>query len=172
VFDELNRRKAIVYSHPTGPNCCVNLEAGIAPGTVEFMFDTTRAIVSYLFNGTFARCPDIRFIFSHGGGATPMLAGRFSGIAERAKNAAEIAPHGVAHELGKLRFDTASMANAASFAALSKIVPLSQVFFGTDFPYVPIEGNKKPLENLGLGAADLRAIEYGNAKRFFPRFQV
>ena len=60
VFDELNRRKAVVYFHPTVPDCCTGLMPGINPGMVEFPFDTVRAIVSLLFSGTFARCPNVR----------------------------------------------------------------------------------------------------------------
>lgn len=69
VFDELNRRKAVVYFHPTAASFLTNVIAGVPPPTIEFLFDTTRAIVSLLFGGTFARCPDIKWIFSHGGGA-------------------------------------------------------------------------------------------------------
>ena len=35
VFQELHRRKAVVYTHPTGANCCVNLVQGIGDATVE-----------------------------------------------------------------------------------------------------------------------------------------
>src|SRR5215471_6756924 len=68
VFAELNRRKAIVFVHPTEPACCANLIPEIPSNVVEFVFDTTRAIISFLIGGTFARCPEIRFIFCHSGG--------------------------------------------------------------------------------------------------------
>ena len=42
VFDELNRRKATVYTHPTSPNCCVNLVQGVNDATVDWAADTTR----------------------------------------------------------------------------------------------------------------------------------
>ncbi len=31
VFEELNRRKAVVYTHPTSPACCTNLITGVRP---------------------------------------------------------------------------------------------------------------------------------------------
>ena len=67
VFDELDRRGAVVYFHPTNAPCSQCLPE-IPAATLDFPFDTTRAIVSLLFSGTFARCRNIRFIFSHAGG--------------------------------------------------------------------------------------------------------
>jgi predicted TIM-barrel fold metal-dependent hydrolase len=78
VFEELNRRKAVVYTHPTTPVCCTNMIKGVSPGTIEFATDTTRTIASLIFGqgGTAFRCPDIRFIWSHSGGTLPFLIGR------------------------------------------------------------------------------------------------
>jgi predicted TIM-barrel fold metal-dependent hydrolase len=78
VFDELNRRKTIVYFHPTAPPCCTDLVPNVVRQLIEFPTDTTRCITDLLFSGTFSRCPDIRFIFSHGGGTLPMLAARIA----------------------------------------------------------------------------------------------
>jgi hypothetical protein len=46
VFDELNRRKAMVYTHPTDWPCCQDLFVGGQPGTVEYNTDTARTIFS------------------------------------------------------------------------------------------------------------------------------
>ena len=169
VYDELNRRKATVYSHPTVADCCAGIMPGVVPAAIEFMFDTVRAITGLLFSGTFARCPDIRFIFSHAGGALPMLAGRLAGVASGRPAIAERVPGGAMPYLKRLYFDTASMTNPISFAALLKLVSSRQVFFGTDFPYAPIEPAVSGLPTLGLGAEDIAAIERGNAQRMFPR---
>jgi hypothetical protein len=75
MFDELNRRKSPVFFHPTVANCCHNL-AGVGDGVVEFDFDTTRTVVSLLFNGVLSRCQDIKWIVNHSGAAIPTLAGR------------------------------------------------------------------------------------------------
>src|SRR5262249_15953827 len=69
TWEELNRRKATVYTHPTAANCCVNLVEGIGEATIELGADTTRTIASLIFSGTSQRYKDINWIFSHGGGA-------------------------------------------------------------------------------------------------------
>src|ERR1051325_10217074 len=75
VFDELARRKAVVYFHPTDSPAFDGILPDVPSPMIEFPFDTTRAIVSLLFSGTFTHCTRIRWIFSHGGGALPPPAG-------------------------------------------------------------------------------------------------
>ena len=169
VYDELNRRKAVVYSHPAAVDCCVNMVPGVPMAILEFMFDNTRAIVSLLQSGTLHRCPDIRFIFSHCGGALPTVAGRVSGWG---RSLGDRAPKGALHELNRLNFDTASMNNPMTFGALLKLVPASQVLFGSDFPWGTMAASKEPLHALGLSAADVHAIEEGNARKLFARFKA
>src|SRR6202049_2211873 len=80
VFEELNRRNAMVYTHPVNPACCSHLADGVGPSSIEFATDTTRTIASLIFGkaGTAFRCPDVRFIWSHSGGTLPFLIGRFT----------------------------------------------------------------------------------------------
>ena len=168
VYDELNRRKAIVYSHPAAVDCCVNMLPGVPMAILEFMFDNARAIVSLLAGGTFARCPDIRFIFSHCGGALPAIAGRVHGWSN---SLGDKAPGGALPILKRLNFDIASMCNPISFGALLKLVPVSQVLFGSDYPWGMMATSKNPLRSaLGLSAEEVHAIEEGNARRLFARF--
>ena len=78
VLEELNRRKAVVFVHPTTPNCCRTLMPGIATLMAEVPQDTTRTIISLLFSGTLTRLKDIRFIFCHAGGTVPIVAARLA----------------------------------------------------------------------------------------------
>src|SRR6202795_2032863 len=64
LMDELNRRKAVVFCHPYCAAC--GTQAVLSDGQnrgVEFVFDTTRTILSLLSTGTVTRCPDIRFLW-------------------------------------------------------------------------------------------------------------
>jgi predicted TIM-barrel fold metal-dependent hydrolase len=169
VFDELNRRKATVYVHPTSTACCWNIVPGIPISTEEFGFDTTRTITSLLYSGTLSRCADCKFIFSHGGGTIPMLAGRIGGGARRLP---QLVPHGPDYEFQKLYFDTASATNAPAMAAILKLVPLSHVMFGTDFPWGNAGTARKGLEGVGLSEREIQAIEYESAQQMFPRLKA
>lgn len=172
VFNELNRRKTIVYFHPTAPACCTQLVPDVVPNLIEFPTDTTRCITDLLFSGTFTRCPDIRFIFSHGGGTLPMLAARIAGglLRPHMKEIAARLPHGAMHEFKKLFYDVASVTNPISMGALLALAPLSQVLFGSDYPFIEIDTFSSQLQTLGLAPAQLAAIERDNAVRLFPNY--
>ncbi|OFV97419.1 MAG: hypothetical protein A3H28_05080 [Acidobacteria bacterium RIFCSPLOWO2_02_FULL_61_28] len=171
VFEELNRRKAVVFFHPAAPACCRNLIPGIPPVVTEFLFDTTRAITSLLFSGSFARFPDIRFIFTHAGGTMPVLASRIEGYIEQHPEILRRLPNGVPYELKKLHYDVANAVNPSSMAALMNLVPASQILFGCDFPFYPIGLTAGRLDDYGLSAADRQAIHRDNATRLFPRLK-
>lgn len=171
VFDELNRRKAIVFVHPTEPLCCANLIPGIPSNVIEFVFDTTRAITSFLVNGTFARCPDIRFIFCHSGGTMPVLSARISGFFQSRSALASQVPNGVMYELKKLHYDIANATNPSSLAALMKLVPTSQIVWGSDFPYRPVGPTATGWDNYEAGPQIKSAVNRDNALKLFPRFK-
>ena len=170
VFDELNRRKTVVYFHPTAPNCCKNLVPNVPTAFTEYPHDTTRAVTSLLFSGSLARLRDIRFIFSHAGGTIPMLAGRIAELAHL-RGLAEKVPNGIESELKKLHYEIANSANRSVMAALTNLVPTSQILFGSDYPYVPIGATADGMTHLGLSTADLQAIAHDNATALLPRLK-
>jgi predicted TIM-barrel fold metal-dependent hydrolase len=171
VFDELNRRKAVVYVHPLVAACCGNLSVGTFPAVIEVPHDTTRTITSLLLGGSFARYRDIKWLFSHAGGTVPMLAGRINAFYGTRPNLKEFAPDGIEGELRRLYYDTANATSAPAIAALISLVPATQVTFGTDYPY--FGGNQiEALRALGLPPDQLRAIESGNALGLLPRLKA
>ncbi len=171
VFDELNRRKAIVFVHPTEPSCCANLIPGIPSNVIEFVFDTTRAITSFLVNGTLNRCPDIRFIFCHSGGTMPVLAARIDGFFQARSTLASRVPNGVLYELRKLNYDIANATNPSSLAALMNLVPTTQIVWGSDFPYRAVGPTANGWDNYSVSDEIKRAVNRDNALKLFPRFK-
>jgi len=166
VMEELNRRKAIVYVHPTVAPCCAAVIPGTIPQMEEFTFETTRTITSLMLNGTVAKNRDIRFIFSHGGGTIPFIAGR---LEETTRGRV---PGGVEPTLRTLYYDTASAANGPAMAALMKLVPISQILFGSDYPFVQTAAGVAGLAKIGLSKSQAHAIDRGNAERLLPRLKT
>jgi 6-methylsalicylate decarboxylase len=173
VMDEFQRRRAIVYVHPGRPECCDTLTPQVPGSFTEYPQDTNRTVMSLLFSGTFSRTRDVRWIFSHGGAAVPLLAGRVNSLSKiLLKNQAQVVPDGIDFELKRLHYETANAAYAPNMAALLKFVPSSQVMFGTDYPYVSVLENAADLTKAGLSAADLQAVERETALRIMPQLKT
>jgi len=167
VMEELNRRKAMVYVHPTQPACCMGLVPGVTVSTIEYATDSSRTIASLLFSGTAARFPDVRFMFSHGGGTVPFLLGRFERLAVERK--APWMPNGAAPELRKFLYEIAQANHAGALAALLAMVPVSQVLFGSDYPLRPASEAVNGVGAYALSPADRAAVERDNAVRLLRR---
>lgn len=166
VLAELNRRKAVVFVHPTIPICCRSLLPDVAPIVTEIPQDTARAITNLLFTGAFSRYRDIRFIFTHAGGNMPMILGRMKQYGPASLST--LAPLGIEKELQRHYFDLAGTANRPAVAAITSIVPVSQILMGSDNPYVPLKDTAQGLQSLGLSMTDLRAIRRDNALSLLP----
>mgnify|MGYP006272375371 CR=1 FL=1 len=171
IMAELNRRGAVLYTHPSVANCCVNIQPGIPPSLVEFQTDTTRTLASLIQSGIPYRYPNIRIILSHAGGTMPFLIERFELWAKNSAVVREL-PDGIREALSAFYYDTAQSANPVALGALKAVVPPERVLFGSDFPFRSIAESAA-----SLGAADvykqkdLKLINGENALRLFPRFR-
>jgi predicted TIM-barrel fold metal-dependent hydrolase len=174
IFQELERRKAVVFIHPnTVPPGAIVPKISVPWGIVDFPMDTSRAVTNLLFTGTLERFPSIRYIVSHAGGAIPYLALRIALSENLPSWPHENTPRGSLHYLKRLYYDTALSTSEQVFAALKEFVPASQVLFGSDYPMVPekvatietqmIEASKV------LDHETRRAINRENAVALFPR---
>ena len=163
LFDELELRKAIVFVHPTACDCMAGINTGVPTASIEFPHETTRAAVSLWTSGTFSRCPGVRFIFPHGGGTLPYIAAR---VARLNPKLAESLPL-----LKRQYYDVALSTYPQVLAALTRFAGLSQILFGTDYPFAPgntMEVTAQELAALNLGGRALEAIGKENALRLFP----
>ena len=99
-----------------------------------------------------------------------MLAGRIQAFYGRSTRGDQsgLTAEGIAEQFRRLHYDTANATSAPTMAALMKLVPTSQITFGSDYPYFPLN-QIEVIRQMGLPAADLQAIESGNAARLVPR---
>jgi predicted TIM-barrel fold metal-dependent hydrolase len=172
IWQELNRRKATVYTHPLSPSCCVNLVKGVYDPLIEYGTDTTRSIYTIIFSGFGKKYSDINWIWSHGGGSLTSFYERFtvqSLMTPPYKD--KFSRADVDEQIKRFYYDVAAIPNDVTLAALPKMVPVSQIVFGSDFPYrrsieyiEALQRNFKPDE--------LKQIDRENALRLVPRFRT
>jgi predicted TIM-barrel fold metal-dependent hydrolase len=170
VLEELNRRRAIVYSHPGEPECCLNLIPGLPPNPIEYGTDTTRQIMSLIVNKVPWKYPNIRFLVSHAGGTAPFLIGRFDGVNSH-KLDQPAPPDSVLWGLRTFYYDTAAAFNPAAMYATKKVMGADRILFGTDYPYGDtVEVAKGVIDSGIFTDAELKMIWRDNAAKLLPQF--
>ena len=125
-----------------------------------------------LYGGTLARCRNIKWIFSHAGGALPFLAERIARLSMRPEYKEKV-PNGVLPELKRLYYDTALSANWLAFRSLFELVTPDKVLFGSDYPFAPeatLAATVKGLIDMNFGDDVLSGIEREHALKLFPQF--
>jgi predicted TIM-barrel fold metal-dependent hydrolase len=171
VFDELNRRGAVVFIHPTHCEAPEHARLHAPPFVVEYVMDTTRAIVNLIYSGTLKRCPNIRIVVAHGGGATPFLAQRIAMMEGHrgAKGVTDVIP-----SLRSLYYEIASTTSAFALRSLQELADPAHILWGSDMPFVYGTRLQEEMDHWqhydGFDAAGRAAVEQLNALNLFPRF--
>jgi predicted TIM-barrel fold metal-dependent hydrolase len=169
IYEELNRRKAVCFVHPVGAPCCGNVVPGINPSAIEYGTDTTRAIARMIFTGCTRRYPDMKVIWSHAGGTMPFLIERFRLLSDRQYK--KETPDGFDAEARKFYYDTAQVSNRPAMLGLKSVVPISQIVFGSDYPYRNSAEHVEGLRSANVyDPAELQAIDWQNTVRLLPHW--
>jgi 6-methylsalicylate decarboxylase len=173
IFDELQRRQAVVFVHPTASPDPIAHTLGLPDALLDYPVDTSRAIAKLHYSNTFARTPDVKYLFPHGGGTIPYVASRFGivdamGVIPRADERGPFAD-----TIKRLHWDTASAFSEPVLHMLRSVTGLENVVFGTDFPYphdeISIGGLRVVQGTAELDDDERRAVLGGNASRLIPR---
>jgi predicted TIM-barrel fold metal-dependent hydrolase len=170
LYAELDRRRAVVFIHPTAPFNGQYPRMSMPPSFFEFMFDTTRAVANLVQHNTLGRYPNIRFVVAHAGGAAPYLTwkmaltARVSGYDGR----------NVIPLLQRLYYDTALSTSDSPLGLLADLAGTDHILFGSDFPFAPefvMASCRYELDHFDAFDAEGRAMIHAtNALRLFPRF--
>lgn len=182
VFDKLSERKATVFIHPTSCNVrhsdgsvqLVNPQPEFPRPIAEFMFDSTRSLMSILTSGTLTRCPGITLLVCHCGATFPPVMERiaeFSGpllgkdrkiTGEDVKNILQT----------RVYFDLAGLPFPDQVHGLLRLVDSSRLLYGSDYPYTPAPVVEYLMSKIDEGLArdfepDIKAqVLMKNAEKF------
>jgi len=172
VFEELERRKAVVFVHPNPSPDVVAHSLGLPDNLLDFPTDTNRAVAQMHYTNRFARTPHVKYIFSHAGGSIPYLAARFA-IIDEMDFIAGAEERGSADDMfRRMHWDTALAASDPVFRMLRDVVGIEQVLYGTDFPYLrrdlAVRSKQQILQSSTVNAVEQSAVLGGNASRLLP----
>ncbi|KAK5119631.1 hypothetical protein LTR85_007460 [Meristemomyces frigidus] len=174
IFEELNRRHATVFIHPTTPMCPCSPQAmaegqkptqatpfaGKYPNPMlEFLFDTARVVTNLFMSGTMKRCPNIKVILPHLGGAMPPLLSRWTGFSTLVPGPWEAMPEDEVREAFQKQvwFDLAGFPFPGQIRGLMEGsgVPHSRLLYGSDFPFTKPDGVELLLGQMDKGVKEM-----------------
>jgi 6-methylsalicylate decarboxylase len=172
VFEELERRKAVVYVHPNPSPDAVAHSLGLPDNLLDFPTDTNRAVAQMHYTNRFARTPNVKYIFSHAGESIPFLAARFAIIDEMGFVPGAEERGTAADMFRRIYWDTALAASDPVLRMLRDVVGIDRVLFGTDFPYLrrdlAVRSKQRISRSPELTDSEKRAVLGGNASHLFP----
>jgi 6-methylsalicylate decarboxylase len=175
VFEELERRSAVVFVHPMASPDPAPHQLGLPDSLIDFTADTTRVVAQMLYSNRFAQTPNVKYVFSHAGGTTPYLAGRFAIVDEMNVIPGSDIRATAAEALRRLYYDTALSFSAPVLNMLREVVGPTQVLFGTDYPYLrrdmAVRCADQIRQTAALSEGERQAVLNGNAQRLFPRLR-
>lgn len=188
VYAELDRRKAVIFIHPTSPHCqCTKCTpsgdqpADIALGyprpMLEFMFETTRTVAHIILSGVLQRYPNIEIVVPHAGACLPVLAGRIELLKDAGGGrSSDQSPQDIRAALRRLHFDVAGAPVPELLGTLLQIADRSNLHYGSDWPFTPTDACAHLLQKLIdtplLDENERTAIMSDNARRIFGRLSM
>jgi predicted TIM-barrel fold metal-dependent hydrolase len=174
-LEELNRRSATLFVHPTITRAGETLLNGLNASVIEFMFDTTRMITNMVATGAKKRFSQVKIISTHGGGTIPYLVNRIQTLEHTfgvGPGRLELSSGEVREGIASFYYDLTAATSEAQLGAILKLVPASQLLMGLDLPFMPKSSFAPAIADVGrypaFSEADLRSISYANAFRLYP----
>jgi 6-methylsalicylate decarboxylase len=172
LWEELDRRAAVVFVHPTTPR---DPGAGHDPKMprpiIDFPHETTRTAVHLITTKTIRRYPRCKVILSHGGGTLPFVATR---IAHQAADVGlvDMTADEFLADARRFYFDLAITAYEGPLSMLEGFAAQDHLLWGSDFPFVRQKTVQSQLDVLASRQMQPEArtsLHRGGALSILPR---
>lgn len=154
VFNELNKRKAIVVLHPVQfPNLPESTIKNYPPAVALYLQETTYAVLNLIYSGQLEKYPDIKFVIPHGGSFLTSVADRLDGFQPLVQSRTDYKLDDVKTQLNRFYYDLAGFPVPNQLFGLLNITDDSHLLYGSDYPYAfPnfIQSQKEKLDKTKL----------------------
>ena len=164
-FAELNRRKAVLFIHPTGGSVGSQLiESTKLTWPIGAPIEDTVCILQFMQANFPSRFPDIKIILPHLGGFAPFLTARLDQLKDRFLPNSAMLPSAQAKYFW---YDTVNGFPSA-LRCTQEAVGANRLLLGTDYPFWRDDAFKLCVEYVaeaGLPAGDADRVLGGNAQK-------
>ncbi|KIJ20234.1 aminocarboxymuconate-semialdehyde decarboxylase [Paxillus involutus ATCC 200175] len=174
VWDELNRRHAVVFLHGAQtPSSTPYPHPFLGLPISEVPNETYKAAAHLVVTGKKRRFHNVRIILAHLGGSTPFLAPRVAVLSHHM--GCPLSPEEILQDFQSFYYETALSSHPITLAALEAFVPADHILFGSDYPAVSTTMSgwytKHLEEYYASNPLRLDCILRNNALSLFPRLQ-
>jgi predicted TIM-barrel fold metal-dependent hydrolase len=164
-FAELNRRKAVLFIHPTGGGLGSPLiESTKLVWPVGAPLEDTVCLLQFMQANFPSRFPDLKIILPHLGGFAPFLAARLDQLQDHFLPDSAMAP---SLQAKYFWYDTVN-GNPAALRCTRETLGADHLLFGTDYPFWRDDAFKLCVDYIGeagLPASEVENILGGNSER-------
>ncbi len=164
VFEEADKLGLPIFLHPMSPAGAESLAEFDLVSIVGFMFDNTQAAARLAFGGVMERCPNLKVIVPHLGGAFPYLIGRMDQDHRLRPQCRTKISELPSEYLKKMYVDTLSFHGPSLRCAYETMGP-GHMLLGSDHPFAlgGMEIITQSVKDMCLPPAEEAAILGGNA---------
>ena len=174
AMEALNARDAVVFVHPGTHPTNKQIQLPWPGFMMEYLFDTTRAVVNLIFSGALEKFPRIKFILPHAGGLVPYFSWRLSVSPMIDKRLEQRSQADIFALLKRFWYDNALSPGAQTWGCLENVAAMDQIVFGSDWPFANTRVTDEAIKTYealdAISPAQRAAIDRGNALRLFPQF--
>jgi predicted TIM-barrel fold metal-dependent hydrolase len=173
AMEALNARDGVVFVHPGTHPTNKLIDLPWPAFMMEYLFDTTRAVVNLVFGGALERYPRVTFILPHAGGLVPYFAWRLSVSPMIDKRLNQLSREQIFALLGRFWYDNALSPGVQTWGSLEHVAAPERIVFGTDWPFANARVTAEAVQTYealpAITPAQRAAIDRGNALRLFPQ---
>jgi aminocarboxymuconate-semialdehyde decarboxylase len=167
IFEELDRRSAVLYLHPVGNAACSPLIGGQLRWMIGAPIEDTIAAAQLIVSGILTRHPNMKIVNAHLGGALPMLLQRMDDMAARGGSDAQAPPSAAAR---RMWYDTVGHGHRPALRCAIDSFGSDRLVLGTDYPYERGDPFRRAVDyvaGVGLDDEEVADVLGGNAGQLF-----